>query len=362
MADDSMDEISITEDEMLAQAIALSLDRTSPQANSGDDSLSPLNLNTAPPPPMRSNTMQSTDSALTEGSFHESQSRQMSHLGTASTSSSPDLGISGGESELEQGRTPQEYGQAGTDHSSGQTTKEQSGPQLPFARLSSLHEVGGVDGSGGSALGAIWKPNKECLELIVSMGISENAAKRALFYTGNDNAELAVAWVFENIGNAELHEPFEPPPMISLVGAHGAAQMSPGPVYHSFDELLQETLAAESYKMVFVVNSDLKMSIGKIAAQVGHATLGLYRFLQDHQEHKTGLAQWEKSGCKKIVVKGDNVRQLLDLKKRAYELHIANIMVHDAGRTQVDPGSLTVFAVFGKHEQIDPLTGSLKLL
>ena len=334
-----MDEISLTEDEMLAQAIALSLDRNPPGA--------------PPPPPMRSNTIQSTDSALTEGSFNE-QSRQMSHVGTGSTSSSPDLGISGGETEMEEARPepPRRNKVAGTNDSA----REQSGSQLPFARLSSLHDQDRT----GSLLGMDWKPNKQCLELILGMGISENAAKRALFYTGNDNAELAVAWVFENIGNSQLHEPFEPP-SISLAAQGG--QLSPGPVYHSFDELFQEAVAAtESYKMVFVVNAELKMSTGKIAAQVGHATLGLYRFLQDHQEYKTGLVKWEKRGCKKVVVKGDNVRQLLDLKKHAYELHIANIMVHDAGRTQVEPGALTVFAVFGRDEQVDPLTGSLKLL
>lgn len=354
MADDSMDEISMTEDEMLAQAIALSLGGNTSEVPSAGAS---QGLN-APPPPMRSNTMQSTDSVLTESSFPEQQSRQMSHLGTTSTSSSPDLGISGGESEFEQARS--ETGRRQPTAS----TNEHSGPQLPFARLSSLHDQssldGGSSGGGGTQFGMDWKPNKECLELIVSMGISENAAKRALFYTGNDNAELAVAWVFENIANPQLHDPFEPPSMISL--AAQGAQISPGPVYHSFDELLQEAVAAESYKMVFVVNSELKMSTGKIAAQVGHATLGLYRFIQDNQEYKTGLDQWEKSGCKKVVVKGNNVRQLLDLKKRAYELHIANIMVHDAGKTQVDPGSLTVFALFGKNEQIDPLTGGLKLL
>eukprot|EP01117_Protostelium_nocturnum_P006431 TRINITY_DN231_c0_g1_i1.p1 TRINITY_DN231_c0_g1~~TRINITY_DN231_c0_g1_i1.p1 ORF type:complete len:124 (+),score=60.40 TRINITY_DN231_c0_g1_i1:50-421(+) len=33
----------------------------------------------------------------------------------------------------------------------------------------------------------------------------------------------------------------------------------------------------EEYKMLFVVRTDLKMGNGKIAAQVGHATLGAYK-------------------------------------------------------------------------------------
>ena len=141
------------------------------------------------------------------------------------------------------------------------------------------------------------------------------------------------------------------------------APMGPGPVFHSIDELLGQLLDDEVlYKMVFVVNVELKMSTGKIAAQVGHATLGLYKYLQSQQDQRAGLEKWEERGSKKIVLRGNDVRHMLDLKKKAYELHIANIMVHDAGKTEVEPGSLTVFALFGKNEDVDKVTGSLKLL
>lgn len=35
-----------------------------------------------------------------------------------------------------------------------------------------------------------------------------------------------------------------------------------------------------SHKMIFVANMSLKMGVGKLAAQVGHATLGVYRVAQ----------------------------------------------------------------------------------
>ena len=44
------------------------------------------------------------------------------------------------------------------------------------------------------------------------------------------------------------------------------------------DELLE---MCDSYKMVFVVNVELRMGVGKVAAQVAHAALSLYRLMSD---------------------------------------------------------------------------------
>ena len=204
-----------------------------------------------------------------------------------------------------------------------------------------------------------WQPNKECLDLVMGMGISENAARRALYNTGNDNAELATSWVFENIDNPQLHEPFNPPPMTALPHVPGGG----GPVWHSFDEAVHQLqVNAEMYKMVFVVNNSLRMGVGKVAAQVGHATLALYQLLQTQPRWKEDSAKWEDTACKKIVVQGQSTHHLLELKHKAYEQRLPNIIVHDAGRTQVEPGSLTVFAVFGKTSEVDSVTGNLKLL
>ena len=205
-----------------------------------------------------------------------------------------------------------------------------------------------------------WRPNKECLDLVMGMGISENAARRALYHTGNDNGELATAWVFENIDNPELHSPFNPGPITSPAGTTALLQQG-GPVYHSFDDALVGA-PSELYKMVFVVNTELKMGVGKIAAQVGHATLALYRLLQTQSNWKEQCTKWEETTVTKIAVQGQSTHHLLELKHRAYELRLPSIIVHDAGRTQVEPGSLTVFAVFGKVADVNDITGKLKLL
>ncbi len=399
-----MDDSALTEDEMLAQAISLSLgDQEFVEGAAGRPPGAGVHVGGglsspgAPAAISRSDTNQSQDSLLND-SWATGQGRQVSHdtgiTTSVSVSSSPDLGISA-ESEMDSQLESQERRgdeddvgdeiqvcghqplnvDGGTSTSSvegrggasvapltidGVSPPGSSSHQLPLARLSSLHDQYSSQGSLPSPQKE-WQPNKQCLELIIGMGISENAAKRALFYTGNDNAELAVAWVFENIENPELHTHFEPPSMITL--HNQTAPMGPGPVFHSIDELLGQLLDDEvSYKMVFVINVELKMSTGKIAAQVGHATLGLYKYLQSQQDQRAGLEIWEERGSKKIVLRGNDVRHMLDLKKKAYELHIANIMVHDAGKTEVEPGSLTVFALFGKNEDVDKVTGSLKLL
>ena len=210
-----------------------------------------------------------------------------------------------------------------------------------------------------------WQPNKECLDLVMGMGISENAARRALYNTGNDNAELATSWVFENIDNPELHSPFNPVQM-SPLPTTGTPQLSPqhgGLVCHSFDQaLIGLPENSDIYKMVFVVNMELNMGVGKISAQVGHATLALYHLLQTQPNWKEECTKWQQSASTKITVQGQSTHHLLELKHRAYEQRLPSIIVHDAGRTQVEPGSLTVFAIFGKVADVNIITGKLKLL
>ena len=249
-----------------------------------------------------------------------------------SNTPSPDLGIS---AELDSIKSSRNQASADAEACIGASPHS---TLLPLARLSSLHDMPVEE----------WEPDKELLELVMGMaGISENSARRALYHTGNGTAEEAISWVFENIGNPELHDPFQPP----TVGSPA------GPVFHSFDDILRQ---GEDYKMVFAVNAELKMSAGKIAAQVGHATLSLYHHAQ--VLHNSGLPLWEELGAKKIVLRTDNEHHLLELYRQAEELHLPVVLVSDAGRTQVRAGSMTVLGVFGKSSVVDQITGKLRLL
>jgi hypothetical protein len=52
-----------------------------------------------------------------------------------------------------------------------------------------------------------------------------------------------------------------------------------------------------SHKMVFVINGSLKMGVGKVGAQVGHAAIGLYRELQELKGRIAPmLEQWSEDG------------------------------------------------------------------
>ncbi len=43
--------------------------------------------------------------------------------------------------------------------------------------------------------------NQGLLNQVIMMGIPENAAKHSLHKTGNNNADMAVTWYFENMDN-----------------------------------------------------------------------------------------------------------------------------------------------------------------
>ena len=60
---------------------------------------------------------------------------------------------------------------------------------------------------------------------------------------------------------------------------------------------LDEKTMKSPYKMVFVVNTELNMGPGKIAAQVGHAAVGLYKELASKpQKYDYMLSQWDDFG------------------------------------------------------------------
>jgi len=110
------------------------------------------------------------------------------------------------------------------------------------------------------------------------------------------------------------------------------------------------------YKQVIVVRKDLKMSPGKIAAQVAHASVEAWK-----RADKKVREAWEREGAKKVVLQVESEEELLELKKKAGKLPVA--LIRDAGLTEVPPGTLTCMAIGpAREEEVDKLTGSLKLL
>jgi len=113
-------------------------------------------------------------------------------------------------------------------------------------------------------------------------------------------------------------------------------------------------------KMVFLVRTDLGMGKGKIAAQVAHAAVELYK----KAEHKCPekLRTWESEGAKKVVLKVGSEVELVEYFRR-YANDFCSTLIRDAGHTQIAPGTITV-AGFGpdEDEKLDRVFGHLKLL
>ncbi|EFY92201.1 hypothetical protein J3459_015022 [Metarhizium acridum] len=122
----------------------------------------------------------------------------------------------------------------------------------------------------------------------------------------------------------------------------------------------------EECKLVLVVRTDLGMTKGKMAAQCSHATLACYKALarsaSDSAERKL-LQRWEKRGQAKIAVQVKSEAELMDLRWKALDAGLTAEVIQDAGRTQIDPGSLTVLGVGpAPKSAVDKITGHLKLL
>ena len=112
-------------------------------------------------------------------------------------------------------------------------------------------------------------------------------------------------------------------------------------------------------KQVIIVRKDLDMGKGKIAAQVAHASFGAAR-----SATSKNMGDWEKDGSKKVVLKTDGGQEeLIELQKEAKREGLATFLVKDAGKTQLEPGTITALGIGpNDDEEIDKVAGHLKLL
>ncbi|MFH1337608.1 MAG: peptidyl-tRNA hydrolase Pth2 [Nanoarchaeota archaeon] len=114
----------------------------------------------------------------------------------------------------------------------------------------------------------------------------------------------------------------------------------------------------DMFKQVIVVRKDLKLSKGKLAVQVAHASIDAYK-----KTDKKVRESWESEGAKKVVVAVDDLKQLLDVKKRCHEQGLSCSLISDAGRTELPPGTTTVLGIGPcKESEVDKITGKLKML
>ncbi len=113
-----------------------------------------------------------------------------------------------------------------------------------------------------------------------------------------------------------------------------------------------------SYKQVIVVRSDLKLSKGKLAAQVAHASLEAYK-----KADKRDVEEWESVGTKKIVLKVSDEKELMEIYQKLKDAKLKPSLIKDAGLTEIPSGTITCLGVGPVEEKIvDKITGKLKMV
>jgi PTH2 family peptidyl-tRNA hydrolase len=113
-------------------------------------------------------------------------------------------------------------------------------------------------------------------------------------------------------------------------------------------------------KLVIVARKDVKLSPGKLAAQVGHASVDCALKAQKHQP--SVFRAWFEEGQKKVVVKAPTIDELYKLKFEAERRGLTTALIQDAGHTELPPGTITVLGVGpGDERDVDAVTGHLPL-
>jgi peptidyl-tRNA hydrolase, PTH2 family len=117
----------------------------------------------------------------------------------------------------------------------------------------------------------------------------------------------------------------------------------------------------EDYKQVIVVRKDLGMGTGKLAAQVAHAAVMAVEITK--MRNLDWFNSWFRAGQAKVVVKVQNLDELIEIRKHAEGLHLSVAEIRDSGLTQIPPGTVTCIGIGpGPSGLIDKVTNHLKLL
>ena len=81
----------------------------------------------------------------------------------------------------------------------------------------------------------------------------------------------------------------------------------------------------EGVKLVLIVNNELKMGKGKIAAQVGHASVK--SALIASEKNPAEMKSWLSNGQKKVVLKVQSTLELEEILQKAKQLNLPTCVI-----------------------------------
>ena len=112
------------------------------------------------------------------------------------------------------------------------------------------------------------------------------------------------------------------------------------------------------YKQVILIRMDLELPKGKLGAQAAHAAVECVL-----KADSKNLKAWKAEGMKKVLLKVENEKELFKYIQFAKDKKMNTCVITDAGRTVVEPGTVTCGAIGpDEEEKIDEITGKLKIL
>ena len=187
--------------------------------------------------------------------------------------------------------------------------------------------------------GKAFTPCPFLLAQLMEMGVTDTAATKALYWTGNSCIERASNWIFER-SEESLKTPLEVE--IKMLRADldmkeeemreririlssdsGVHFMMEDLDIHAWEmEQDVESLSDmseeyEIYKLVLVINKSHQLSPGKMTGLVGRATMHMLAKLANDEFGDEQLEMWEACGQQVVVMEGENTRHLQDLKLAA---------------------------------------------
>ncbi|MFW6448367.1 MAG: peptidyl-tRNA hydrolase Pth2 [Halobacteriota archaeon] len=110
-------------------------------------------------------------------------------------------------------------------------------------------------------------------------------------------------------------------------------------------------------KQVIVARGDLDLGAGKLAAQVAHGAVSA----ADAADPE-GRDAWLAAGQRKVVLRAPTEATLHELEAAAVARGLPTALITDAGRTELEPGTVTVLAIGpAREDEIDAVTGELPL-